>query len=562
LNRITGFSSDQFGGHVETNFSIALPLRAGLAEEEIRYQAKGKISAGSLQKLLLDYGVQAAEMDIQLDQSKLQLAGPLQFSGMPLTLDWSTSFTGPEKGYSDFTVDAPNISGAQISNLGYDVSDYIRGNLALEAKARLEPGGVVTGTVNSVLNKTEISIPQLQWRKASGEDGSIDFTLHAEKGHFQAKDINAILGSLKTNENAELELTGSQLSLLLKHITMGSSFFKDLQLERSETGHLKLVVDGGELNLESFLPGNDQQSDTQSKQLVSKTEFAVSELESSKIVFELGKSRLDRVYLNKDTYFDNIKFYARRDTEGWQEFSLTGHNPFATKDASNNQPVATGNLQSGQFKAAFGPSASGLYPLNIEFENLGLLISAVKGRTIMQGGHLVLSGESAGPLLTQPVNATIEVDNFTVKEAPGISQVLNMASLTQLVSSLKNTGLAFNSLSGDLKLDGTHLTSKLLHAKGGSLALKGNGSADLKLGTVDFSGTVIPFSNVNSVVGMIPILGKAVVGKDGHGLMAIEYTIKGDFNNPKVAVKKESATPDLLEDVLDVDKDVKEIGSK
>jgi hypothetical protein len=94
------------------------------------------------------------------------------------------------------------------------------------------------------------------------------------------------------------------------------------------------------------------------------------------------------------------------------------------------------------------------------------------------------------------------------------------------------------------------------------LALKGNGSADLKLGTVDFSGTVIPFSNVNSVVGMIPILGKAVVGKDGHGLMAIEYTIKGDFNNPKVAVKKESATPDLLEDVLDVDKDVKEIGSK
>ncbi len=168
----------------------------------------------------------------------------------------------------------------------------------------------------------------------------------------------------------------------------------------------------------------------------------------------------------------------------------------------------------------------------------------------MEGGYLVLSGESTGPLLVQPVNATFEVDNFTVKDAPGMAKVLNLASLDQLFSTFQNTGLAFNSFSGDIKLDGAHLSSKRVHAKGGSLGVLGSGSADLKLKTVDLIGTVVPFSNVNNVIGLIPILGKAVVGSDGKGLLAIEYTIKGDFDDPVVAVKKKSATSDVLKDIL------------
>ena len=264
LNRITGFGSKQLGGQVESDFSIALPLRSGLAEEEIRYQAHGKISGGLFQKLVGDYEARAANMEFQLDQSKLKLDGTLEFVGIPLTLDWTTPLAGADKGYSDFTLDAAAVNATQISKFGYDVRSYIKGSLALKAKARLNPGGTLTATVSSNLDETELSIPQLQWHKASGENGSLDFKFYAEKEHFQAKDIKAILGSLKTNGNAELELTGSKLSLLLKHITVGSSFFKNLQLERSETGHLKLVVDGGELDLEAFLPGNDQQSDTQS----------------------------------------------------------------------------------------------------------------------------------------------------------------------------------------------------------------------------------------------------------------------------------------------------------
>ncbi len=551
LNRITGIDSDLLGGQFESDFSIALPLRSGLAEEEIKYQANGKISGGSHQNLVGDYDAQAANVEFQLDPSNFKLDGTMEFSGIPITIDWHTPLAGKTKAHSDFTVDAADISAAQISALGYDVSDYIKGSLALKATARLAPGRVLTATVNSTLDKTALSIPQLQWHKASGEDGSIDFTLRAGKGDFQAKDINAVLGSLKTHGNAEVEFAGSKLSLLLKHVTVGSSSFENVKLGRSGAGHFSLAVDGGELDLESFLPGNDQQSTPQTKQLVAKTEGAASKLDSSGIVLEVEKSRLDKIYLNKNTFFDNIEIEARRDKQGWQEFSLSGHNPFATKDdTSGDQPVAAGHLKSGQFNVVYGPPDNGSYPVHIEVENLGLLVSAVKGRKIVEGGYLVLSGESTGPLLVQPVNATFEVDNFTVKDAPGMAKVLNLASLDQLFSTFQNTGLAFNSFSGDLKLDGAHLSSKRVHAKGGSLGVLGSGSADLKLGTVDLIGTVVPFSNISNAIGLIPIIGKTVVGNDGKGLVAIEYTIKGGFDNPEVAVKKGSATPDILKNIL------------
>ena len=163
---------------------------------------------------------------------------------------------------------------------------------------------------------------------------------------------------------------------------------------------------------------------------------------------------------------------------------------------------------------------------------------------------MVINGESAGPLFTKPIQSVIELDNFTVTEAPAVSVILNMASLTQLISIFKTTGLAFNSLSGDLKLDAGILSSNQLRAKGGSLDLIASGSVNLKQGSVDLRGTVVPLSNVNNVVGLIPLLGRAVVGPDGKGLLAVDYTIKGSIGKPEVSVQKGSLAPGLLKNIF------------
>ena len=212
-------------------------------------------------------------------------------------------------------------------------------------------------------------------------------------------------------------------------------------------------------------------------------------------------------------------------------------------------------LESGQFRLAFGPGENGQYPLNIETEDLGSVVSAVKGRNVMKNGYLILNGDSEGPLFTKPIQATIKLNNFTVKEAPAISSVLNMASLTQIISTLSQTGLAFNSASGDIQLNGSRLSTTQIRANGGSLGLLGGGWVDLKTQNLGLHGTVIPLDNINKLVGMIPLFGKIVVGKDGKGIMAVDFTVKGTVGQPVTSVRKEKLTTELLDETLGTDKE-------
>jgi uncharacterized protein YhdP len=172
----------------------------------------------------------------------------------------------------------------------------------------------------------------------------------------------------------------------------------------------------------------------------------------------------------------------------------------------------------------------------------------------MENGHLLLTGNSAGPWLTRPVKTTFEVGNFSVTKAPAFSTVLNMASLNQLVSTFGNKGLAFVSASGDLELDGSRFSSKQLLADGGSLGLEASGWIDLQQKNMDLSGIVIPFSKVNKVVGTIPVLKQVMLGTNGKGMMAVDCSIKGSIKQPKVLVNRNSISPGHLQNILNLGK--------
>lgn len=546
---ITGMVSDRLGGQVVADFSIALPLKAGLADEDVHYQARGKITDGRYSKIFRDYNLQAANIDFSMDQTQINLNGPLEFSGVPLALNWTTSLQGPDKGHADFTVNSTAITSAQISGLGYDVSKYMQGSITLKTTAKLAPGGSVTASIESDMDNAALTIPQIHWDKSAGGGGTIDFTLQIEKNHFHANDIKVELGELKTNGNAEIDITGSVMSVSLDHLALSYAQLNGLKLERKENNDLQFSLQGGEASLEPFLSGNSQAKDPQEKQVAVETKALARQLESRGIIFEVGVSKLDKVYVNKDIYFDNIQFSGRRDGQGWQEVKLSGHNPFASSTVNANvQSRATERLESGQFSFIFGPPENDRYPLRIEAEDFGSLVSSVKGKNVMKGGYLVLNGDSQGPFLTKPIQATLELDSFTIKDVPGIAKVLNMASLTQIVSSFMHTGLAFNSASGDLRLDGERFSSQQIRLKGGSLGVRASGWADLKQRNMDITGTVVPMSKINAIVGIVPVL-----GNDGKGIMAIDYTLKGPMAEPEVSIRKAPLTSGILKNTLGTD---------
>jgi len=550
----TGLVSGQLGGRVESEFNISLPLKSGLSDGDIKYQATGKLTDGVYREMFAGFDLQTANLDIELDQSKINLKGPLAFSAVPLTIDWTTYINGPDKGHADFTVDAPNVTGTQISALGYDVSKYMQGSVAVKATANLVPGEGITATIKSDLNNAALKVPQVQWSKPAGDGGYIGLTLLVEKNHLHGKDIKVELGKLKTSGNVEFDIAGPVMSLNLEHLSLTLGQLHGLKLERTNSKDLLFTLQGGEVSLEPFLSGQSGVSEPVEKRVVAESEALAKQLMSSGINFEIGESILDKVYINSETYFDTVKFSGLRDSAGWQKVRVSGHNPFADGEVdSNTQPAVAEKLSPGQFRLAFGPGQNNQYPLDIETEDLGSLVSAVKGRDIMKHGYLVLDGSSQGPLFTKPIQADFKLSYFTVKEAPAISSVLNLASLSQIVSTLSQTGLAFNSASGDLQLDGSRLSTQQTRMNGGSLGVTASGWVELKQKQLQLKGVVIPLSKLNNIVGKIPLLGQVVVGKDGNGIMAIDYTVTGTLSEPEASIRKESLTSSMLEQTLGTD---------
>ena len=171
----------------------------------------------------------------------------------------------------------------------------------------------------------------------------------------------------------------------------------------------------------------------------------------------------------------------------------------------------------------------------------------------IEGGNLVVAGHSTGPLLTKPVEVALEVKSFSAVNAPLMTQLLSMASLTQLMHSLKNEGLEFSSVTGNITLDGSRLSIGKLRAVGGSMGLTADGWTDLQQHSLDFSGAILPLHVVSNVVGKIPLLGKIMVGDDGKGIVSMDYKLKGNFDQPKVSVQPGSLlTPGILKNLFNL----------
>jgi hypothetical protein len=86
------------------------------------------------------------------------------------------------------------------------------------------------------------------------------------------------------------------------------------------------------------------------------------------------------------------------------------------------------------------------------------------------------------------------------------------------------------------------------------------GTMQLEKSVVDLSGAVTPSYSVNSMFGKIPLLGEVFKGKEGEGLIATNYRIKGNYPDVEISVNPLSAlTPGFLRNIwrdaeTDVDK--------
>ena len=228
----------------------------------------------------------------------------------------------------------------------------------------------------------------------------------------------------------------------------------------------------------------------------------------------------------------------------------------------------TGEIRSfeglrGYAKAKFSPKS-----------NLQVTISPNKNDAI----NLVISGNDAGELLRRgkfyengygglfkasifyqnktKMSGSLEIENFRIKNAPVLAQIISSASIIGLLDNLNGNGLLFTKIDGSFDYKEGKLTLEDGVAVGPSLGITMSGYEKYgqKQNIVNVNGLLSPVYIINGVIKAIPLIGKVLGGEKGEGVFGVSYKVQGNSSNPIVLVNPLSIlTPGVFRKIFNIE---------
>lgn len=145
----------------------------------------------------------------------------------------------------------------------------------------------------------------------------------------------------------------------------------------------------------------------------------------------------------------------------------------------------------------------------------------------------------------------VGLKNFSVLNASGAVNFLQAISLTGLLPLLSDQGLPFYALNTEVSGKDSLWALKDLKAYGPGLSMTFDGALDLDVNTIEGKGAASPTSILNNILVNIPLFGPLLTGTDGGGLVAVNYTVSGDIQDPETSSQPLSLlTPGILRNIF------------
>ncbi|HEY8189792.1 MAG TPA: AsmA-like C-terminal region-containing protein, partial [Micavibrio sp.] len=178
--------------------------------------------------------------------------------------------------------------------------------------------------------------------------------------------------------------------------------------------------------------------------------------------------------------------------------------------------------------------------LKIQAQDAGAALQAFGVYESVRGGQLSIKGESKAGGDQKIIRGKAELTNFRVVNAPVLARLVNALSLPGIVSLLSSNGIDFSRLESSFvwekrkAVDMIHIDDG--RTSGASMGLTFEGALDRMADTINVTGTIVPVSMVNSLIGNLPIVGDILTAGSGDAVFAATYSVKGSAKNPTTMV--------------------------
>ena len=511
-----GITPTDFGGEGRIHLQIKRPLKDYVDPELVKYELFGDFTNVTAPVGFGGNNLNDGKIKVHINRQGMEILGPIKIGKWQAVLDWRKVFNVVPIP-ADFTL-VGTLTRDDLDNLGIGLRRHFGGvvDVVLSGKGN----GFEVNRIGLVADfaKADVNIGSL-WSKLNGAPAKLTGVL--------TSNVQGTGGLENFAAEAEgLSLKGSislAQNLRLQNLDMSRAYIEglvDAKISAKPTPEGVLVVDvtGEYMNLASWV---DRAFKTQSG-LVSAPMYLTGKIKKLALAENYLLSNASAEYSHNGGHVSHAK--------------LQGETELGAFVAEILRPETRAIRN---FKVNIPNAAHAALSL------LGL--GNIKDGTLEVSGQLPLAGEKGG------VTGKINLTNFTLIRAPAFTQLLSLASLQGMASTLSGDGLKFEKLDMDFSLEEGVFKVRDGRASGPALGLTAEGDIILADKAIDFSGVLVPSYTVNSILGDIPVLGSVMVGKKGEGMFALNYTMKGPIKQIGVNVNPLSAlTPGFLRRIFDV----------
>jgi hypothetical protein len=164
------------------------------------------------------------------------------------------------------------------------------------------------------------------------------------------------------------------------------------------------------------------------------------------------------------------------------------------------------------------------------------------------GGKLALDGAFEGA----DGEAMVTMTDVRMKDAPLVAQIFSLASLRGLADVLSGEGVLFTRVDAPVKIQNGRIDLTGLRASGPAMGITARGWIAPGQKELALDGVLVPSFGVNSLLGGLPIIGDLFVSRQGEGMFAPTYSVRGTFSRAQVSINPLAAfTPGVLRRIFE-----------
>jgi len=497
-------------GEAKTQLQISLPLVTGLSGKDVRVKGSSEIKNISIADIS---GISLSQGNIRarFEGAKVEARGTIRAGATELSVDLQTALSERQK-----TVDVLGVTGTvhadRLKDFGISPISFLTGSASCKAVFTFRPNHIGIDFTADMEN-TELNLKQLGWRKAKGQKGML-------RVKADAAGKNITLSQIQLSGNG-FDISGSGT---VRSGTQTGKMISDLRFDRVHFGDsdFALGISTGpaydiRISGKKFDAGPLIQSFSQNHSKGKSTPEPQTKKTEKNSFSGTVSVALENLGLRND-----IEVYGLRFAGQWKDSRIVSAQLQGNHSKKEN------------FSLSLSPQKNGSR-INIRSDNAGILLKGFDISKDIIGGQLELAADAQGNFpMEKTVKAKLDMRDFAIVNISLVTKILSAASFVGILEQMKSGGVAFDTLESELEYANEVLSIRKTRMEGLSMGMTAEGRISFMDDSMELNGVVVPFNLINKMVGLIPILGKLIVG---DGIIATNYTVTGAYKDPDVRIE-------------------------